>query len=519
MKNIMKVALLSLFCLGAVSCNLDKYPSNALLEEEGFLTFRDAGEFRNGFYNSVRICFGANAVIPVNLQGEGMNATKEYGNNLGPQYLWNFSDSDGTVANVWTNCYLSIFQLNYFIQNANRVLENDSKLEASDENKMTTDQINQMNLYIAEAQFFRAMLNHQLVTFYCKDYEPATAQTDLGIILTDKADIDARSPRSTLEATYKFINDDIQAADSVVNAYYGKDAKTAVDYVSPYAIKCLQAKVYLDTHRYEECAALCEDIVAKYPLTTTLSTFTALWTRDTGSEIIFQFYASPNEGRSILGGVFLDDPYRTGDPLYPKYIPSQWIIDQYDPRDIRKAVYFSQNNIKVGVTTYSLMTFNKYPGNPALNSQAGVNDLANHIRPYRSADFLLMAAESYAQSNNLDAANASLEKLLEARIIGTDKNPYNYEDYNSIDEVMTAIQNERLKEMLMEGNRIADLRRWKKPMSRLGMDSQNDDATLSLGLYLNIPAEDYKFVWPIPQSETNTNPSLQGQQNEGWRNN
>ena len=86
---------------------------------------------------------------------------------------------------------------------------------------------------------------------------------------------------------------------------------------------------------------------------------------------------------------------------------------------------------------------------------------------YRSADFVLMAAEAYARANNLDGANKYLEKLLTARIPG-----YTYTPYASIDEVFAAIKQERLKEMFMEGNRIADLKRWGDAMDRTGQDPQ-----------------------------------------------
>ena len=127
---------------------------------------------------------------------------------------------------------------------------------------------------------------------------------------------------------------------------------------------------------------------------------------------------------------------------------------------------------------------------------------------YRSADFVLMAAEAYARANNLDGANKYLEKLLTARIPG-----YTYTPYASIDEVFAAIKQERLKEMFMEGNRIADLKRWGDAMDRTGQDPQASSLVVTTGLYLNIPATDYRFVWPIPQSEKTSNPNISDQLN------
>lgn len=518
MKNIVKVALLPLLCIGMISCDLDKYPHDAILESEGFKTFKDAGEFRNGFYNVARGCFMSSSVIPVNIQAEGINATKDYGNNLGNQYSWNFSDDDAVVSGIWTNGYTAIFQINYFLGKANELLESDSQLPDTDDNKMDEKELEDLNLYIAEARFFRAMINHQLATYYCKAYDSSTAATDLGIVLTEKADIQARLERSTLEKTYQFIREDIDAARTVINDYYeGGDKAGAIYYVGPYTVKALEAKVLLDMGEYLECAALCENIVAAHPLIRTQNAFDALWRNDTGTEIVFQFFASKDEGGSNLGQMFLNDPYRTGNPLYPYYIPTQWIVNQYDTRDIRRNSYFLRTNVRIGLLTTPMWVVSKYPGNPAYNAQAAENSLLNNARPYRSADFLLMAAECYAEANDLVNADRCLEQLLTARIIGTATNPYTYEKHESIEDVMTAIQYERLKEMFMEGNRIADLKRWGKSMSRLGMDPQSNEAVIINSLYLEIPAGDYRYVWPIPRSEMNFNHNLAGQQNEGWR--
>ena len=175
MKNIMKVALLMLLAGSIASCNLDKYPDgDAIPEEQAFTTFKDAGQFRLSLYYFARQCFSSYTVIPVNMQAEGINATLDYGNQMGFQYTWTFADNDSYVEQLWTYCYGGIYQINYFIQKANELIERDNSLEEGNENKMTESEREQLNLYIGEARLFRAMINHQLATFYCKDYNPET---------------------------------------------------------------------------------------------------------------------------------------------------------------------------------------------------------------------------------------------------------------------------------------------------------------------------------------------------------
>lgn len=514
MKKLMNVALLFLLCCGAVSCDLNKYPSNALPEAEGFKTYSDATEFRRGFYAYVRSCFGSSSIIPTNIQAEGINPSLNFGNQLSRQYNWDFSDNDDYVSGLWTNYYGTIFQINYFLQKANEIIEHDSNLDEYDENKMTPAQLEDMNLFMAEARFFRAMLNRQIALLYCEDYDPETASENLGIIISEHADVTARLSRTTLAETYEAINDDINYAEPIIENYYQTNTSNP-NYISPYTVKCLKAKVLLDTHNYEECAALCEEIVRAYPLITNANAFQSMWTNDQGTEIVFQFYASATEGATSLGGMFLNDPYNTQQNYEPYYLPSQWMLDMYDDADVRKSVYFGLKGTHLGTSNYNLYLVTKYPGNPAYNTNSAQNALLNNVRPYRSADFQLMAAECYAQNNQLDKANSALETLLKARIIlGSDT--YTYEPYASTDEIMAAIRNERLKELFMEGNRIADLKRWKMPMSRLAQNPQNSETIIPTSIYLEIPANDYRFVWPIPLSETSQNSNIKNQQNRGW---
>ena len=69
-------------------------------------------------------------------------------------------------------------------------------------------------------------------------------------------------------------------------------------------------------------------------------------------------------------------------------------------------------------------------------------------------------AEAAANSGNVDKANAALNDIREARLY--DFIQENYTGETLIDQ----IRNERNKELIGEGFRISDLRRWKLGFSR-----------------------------------------------------
>lgn len=507
MKNIIKVALLLLMAVGAVSCNLNKYPSYAVLADEGFLTYDDATKFRNGMYYYARQCFSGYSILPINLQAEGVNPTLDYGNMYGYYYSWNFRDSEGEVAQLWTYCYGAIGQINYFIENATRILAENDEIVAAGETGLTETEIADLNLFIGEAYCLRAMINHQLAINYCKDYDPATASQDWGIIITEKFDFEKTLGREKMDKTYEKIMEDIGNAETAIQTALGETHRE--NYVDIWTVRALKAKVLLEMHEYTDAANLAVTLVNKFPLISDQSSFKTLWQNDQGSEVIFQFYASNQEGRTQMGEIFLHDPNNNGAVLNPYYLPTQWILDQYVNTDIRFKTYFERRNIRIGSTAYNLYVVSKYPGNPAYNTQTGINEHYQSVRPFRSGDFALIAAEGFAMGGDEGQANTWLKNLRAARIPD-----YTHTDLSG-EELMDAIKMERLKELYMEGNRIADLKRWGEPMSRLGHTPQDPEAVISESVDLVIEPTDYRFVWPIPQSEYMQNHNLDGQLN--WK--
>jgi hypothetical protein len=61
---------------------------------------------------------------------------------------------------------------------------------------------------------------------------------------------------------------------------------------------------------------------------------------------------------------------------------------------------------------------------------------------------------------------------------------------------MRIIEEERIKELYMEGFRLMDLKRWHK-----GFERTPQSESIANGSSLKIEASDPLFVWPIPQHE------------------
>ncbi|MDE5702785.1 MAG: RagB/SusD family nutrient uptake outer membrane protein, partial [Bacteroides sp.] len=82
-----------------------------------------------------------------------------------------------------------------------------------------------------------------------------------------------------------------------------------------------------------------------------------------------------------------------------------------------------------------------------------------------------------------------------------------------------AIRDERLKELIGEGFRLSDLRRWNEGFTRDSSYPISPDIEgffVNAGKTLSYQPGDYRMVWPIPATEIQSNPQLDGQQNPGY---
>lgn len=137
----------------------------------------------------------------------------------------------------------------------------------------------------------------------------------------------------------------------------------------------------------------------------------------------------------------------------------------------------------------------------------------NKPKPFRLSEQYLILAEAAVESNQATIANNALTALRQKRISGYQ--PVNYTD----SQLRQQIRDERSKELIGEGFRMSDLRRWNLGFTRDGNYTYNPDVKnimVYAGLQVSYNPGDYRYVWPIPADEMEINPQLAGQQNPGY---
>lgn len=508
MKKIFITLLLAVGLLS--SCDMDKKPYGSLDDQTAIQTLNDCARFRNGLYSSMRTITAGGWVNNQEIQMDIFQGIIGNGNQVGMFANGNILSSDQDIQSMWSSMYSVINSANYIIEKMEKV---------ADDGTLTDAQMAELHRYEGEAHFIRAYCYYWLADHFCQTYSSTNAQTAAqGIPLVTKyyptANRALYPGRSTQDETYKLIAEDLEDAYTALKAFEESNAANSPKpnsfYITSYAVQALQARIALLKSDYATALSKAETVIKSgvYSLASA-DLYATMWSTDEGSEVIFRPFMSSTELGSSTGSYFLTDNEESA-----WYIPTYDMIEMYDQeKDVRFSTFFTvYESLKANGLEVEAYVFNKYPGNEALKTGTQRNFM-NMNKPFRLSELYLIAAEAAAEAKNTSAANQYLNDLRAQRIRG-------YEKVNLSGAVLTQqIREERFKELIGEGFRLSDLRRWNEGFTRNGsypINPEVEDIFITAGKTLSYQAGDYRMVWPIPASEIQANPQLDGQQNPGY---
>ena len=486
------------------SCDMDKAPYGSLDEVSAIQSMNDLSRLRNGVYTRLRGMTSGTWITYSDIQMDQFHGLTSNGNRVGTFSNGLITSSQDDIEGFFSSCYSVIANMNYLI-------------EQCDKMAATMGEADQIAIarYKAEACFTRAYAYFYLIDHFCQPYakvDPTAAHTGIQIVTKYEptGDISKYPERSTLEKSYTFVEEDLKTAYSGLKAYEATDDKLAVpnsSYLSSYAVAAMQARVALIKGDYATAKTKADEVInsGKYALTE-IADYDKLWTDDEGTEVIFRPFMSNVEGLVSTNDAYTSDKAEE----HADYIATAATLNLYSDDDVRFDSFFKVWQLDLeGNKIYSYV-FLKYPGNPALRTTAD-NNYVNMPKPFRLSEMYLVAAEAAAQNNG--DASPYLNALMAKRITG-------YMDANyPAATAMTTIKAERQRELLGEGFRMSDLRRWNEGFKRDGNHVENpalNDFIVAAGANLGYAADDYRFTWPIPKTEMDSNPNLAGQQNPGY---
>ena len=486
--KILTIAFASLF----FSSCLEKLPSNAIIDEDAIQTISDAEQVMNGVYAAFKsgALYSGYLTLAPDIQADLVHAVEGFRNVYGRFWTWDFNSTDSEISSVYNALYTVIGRCNYLLDN----------LPAVEENLKTEAEFAKLDLYKGEAHFARALAYSELVKMYCKAYtEEIADKEDLGVVISTSYYNKATPKRATLRESYNQIISDLDvAAKNIQTDYY------ASNYFTVAAIHGLRARIALYMQDWDTAIEYSTKVIenSNYSLasansyaTSSQTTLDYMWTDDMSYEIMWKVGFTTTSYGGALGQVFLNYDFMS---YTPDYIPSMWVVnDLFDYNDKRYQSYFRSvmTGYPHGLTCVILW---KYPGNPSFTN---IGLLAvNQPKVFRLGEQYLIRAEAYCAKANPEYSKAAndITTLRRSR----------YSSYPSTASIsannwLDVIEQERVRELYMEGFRLHDLKRWGK-----GFERQSQTSTVAPGNRLKISADHPSFVWPIPQHEIEAPGSL-----------
>ena len=493
-RNI-KLFLLLVIGFSTVSC-LDKVPSSAIPEKEAMMTFEDAEQTVTGIYallKSSALYSGYLTLLP-DIQSDLVYAVDGYTNVYGSFWQWDIRPTNSEIESVYAALYNVISNCNFYLENIGRVMD----AQVSDE------KITYLELYTGEVYTIRAMAYSELLKCFCKAYDPATAENELGVVLRKGYSQPEPSKRASLYDSYAFVLDDLDKAEELLDSEY--DAYSS-SYITQAVAFALRARVALNMQDWESAIKYSSKVIdhpdrvfslssASNLYTSNMSYFDYMWNYDLATEVIWRVGFTNTSYGGALGSVFLhfNNDYTY---FYPDYVPAQWVLDLYDNADLRYDSYFYEAQTGYDHQLSWPLLIKYYGNQDFINSS-----LLYHIsmpKPFRLAEQYLIRAEAYCRSEepNFGLASKDLSTLRAARYASGGG-----AISLSADNYIEKIADERVRELYMEGFRLNDLKRWGTLYNNgKGFTRTPQRSSLSEGSSLTVSIDNPLFVWPIPQHE------------------
>lgn len=370
---------------------------------------------------------------------------------------YSFAVSDGNAVGFWGSMYQVILR-------ANNILNT------------TLPQTVAMDQYKGEAYAVRALCYFALVRYFARPYTDDPTKWGVPIVLT--YDPNNKPLRSRTSEVYTLILSDLNEASKLMTTY------TNSSQFSKYAAKALLAKVYLTMGNMANAKTAALDVITNGGFKPVeAADYTGYWTnasfRTDKLETILEVSSDAvgNLGFDALGHIYSQGGY--GD-----FLVSDSLYKLFEATDVRKALY--PQGTRQGVAGVFVA---KYPS---------ISNDRSDTKILRLSEMYLIAAEASVGIDEVEARNyvnyiTSRRNATAISSSGT----------TLFEDIIT----ERRKELAFEGDRYPDLQRLKRDIKR---GNNYPSAARSIA-YSNS-----RRLLPIPQMETDANPDIKAQQNDGY---
>lgn len=396
---------------------------------------------------------------------------------------WIYAEDDGLVQGIWAAPYALISDANIVLRDIDKFTTSANQTRA--------------NRLKGQALAIRAHAHFDLFRFFATSYD-RNSTTALAVPYVTEFNVSptVRPARISNKEFYDKVIADLSGAVTLL---------TNVDVtINPSAIKrplidlagakAIQARVYLYAGMWAEAIQAATDVIALRPLAPQAN-FLGMYNETDAGEIIWNAQFDAGQG-GPGGAVYFSQNNRSAYAPAAEIATMDGTSGLLQDNDIRYDAYFRTISGPNGAR----LVVSKFRGKAALT------DGNANFPVFRTGEMYLIRAEARARISPAQEtqAMADLNALRTARITG-----YVPENLTGA-ALLTAIANERRRELFAEGHRFFDLKRTTKSIVRAG--GCGDPAISPAVCTLLSTAREWAL--PIPFSERTVNENIQ--QNPGY---
>lgn len=359
-------------------------------------------------------------------------------------YVWKGDQIYSLENNDWYYTYQTLYR-------ANLVLLRLEDIPRTPANAMEWDHVKGQALAIRAFRYLSA------VGIWAKAYDPATAETDLGIPLRQTEDFNEPSVRVSVAETYRQIISSLTEAIPLLPV--GTKGYTRIGRPAAYI---LLARTHLFMREYDKAAQYADSALQ---MTRVLLDYNSLTESkfpypESNPEILYWGSGSYDYN----GEIFQISMQRIDSTVY----------QSFDDRDRRKTLFFLENSDGS----------HSFQGHYSGGNSSTFFGVAN-------SEAYLIQAECRARAGKTAEAMETLNELLVKRY--DNAQPFEPLTAGSAEEALEVVLQERRKELLFRGVRWPDIKRLNK-----------EGANIILKRHINgeehiLPPNDNRYALPIPE--------------------
>ncbi|MBC5841544.1 MAG: RagB/SusD family nutrient uptake outer membrane protein [Flavobacteriaceae bacterium] len=529
------IASIFLTTILLTSCSEEKTielePFNSIAEGVAFTTPELVQLSVTGMYNAAALgdynggnprgyIFGAAFVQQGDNRGEDAL-------NLATFYQLTYTGTyDTTTANntyYWADGYRLINRANIIIEGVTAALQAGTITQAV------------ANDYLGQAKFFRAIAHHEILIHHARPFQdnggnnPGIPYREIPNNTKPNIDLSLAQGRNTVAECYTKILKDLDDAETLTASKSARAGTAKIERITKEAAIAYKTRVYLHMRRWDKVISEGVKLNGLYAMEASPNT---PFSNNLGnSESIFSLAQSavnnPGANGALANMYHPPVPAATNGRGLVAISPIIWRNSSWLSDDKRRE---EGTMVVTGVTGY-------YPGTKFTKKYKDAVNKTDASPIIRYAEVALNMAEAYARENDMINGLARLNSVRNRSLALPATQAYTLATFGLTDNValLRSVLTERRIEFVMEGRRWADISRLQNdnlaPIVGIPAKVANGGfSSLALAtpayalgtpytgaLTVNaIPYTDFKFIWPIPILETNSNPTLRAQQNPGY---